>query len=349
MWPVIVRGQESTTERELRRQIQEREAEITALRQQVEQLRTQQLNTPSPSGMPQASAQPIAQTRPAAPAKDQPQSVGEPTVGSSNTAMRFGSDDDELASALESSLVRQGAAVLSPGVIEVQPELNYFYDEPNTGKRRDSFGAALALKRGLPLSLQLEAYIPYTIHDRISGSGSSSGIGDVTLGLTKQLLRDQKGQPTLLLFGRWRIPTGDIDRTPATGYGQHGIQIGATLTKRMDPVLLLSGLSYTLNPGSAHLQDGTRIKAGNSFGVRAGVNLAATPDISLYWGLSYFTSGADRVNGERVDFTDRARAYLDLGGTTVVGRGRFLNLGVSLGVTPAAPRVSINASLPFRF
>ncbi|MES2535946.1 MAG: transporter [Pseudomonadota bacterium] len=322
-------AQETTVVEQLRSQIQEREAEISKLRQQLEQLHSQRSPaTSSPASKTAAAPSPLAAEK---------------------NPVNSAKEEEELATALESSLVRQGGAVLSSGTIEIEPELSYFYDEPTTGSRRDAFGTALSVRFGLPAAIQADVYVPYVVRDRQADLGSSSGIGDIRLGLTKQLVQERMGRPTLLVFGRWRTTTGDINRTLPTGFGQHAIQVGFTATKRMDPVLLLGSLSYTANLGTAHLSNGARIEAGNVFGGRLGANLAATPDTSFYWGVSYDSSSADRFNGERVELTDRARGFVELGSTTVIGRGRFFNLGIALGVTPAAPRFSIAASVPFRF
>lgn len=322
-------AQDVLAEKRLRHQLQERDAQILILKKEIERLRAQ--------GHPPA---PLADTPPPTSTKTGVVVAG---TGTNN------SDDEELATALESSLVRQGGAVLQPRITAVEPQLSYFYDEPGNGRRRDSFSSAISLRYGLPAATQADLSIPYVIRDHQSGVGSVSGVGDVRLGLTRQLVEDRQGQPAVLVSGRWRFPTGEVRRTVSTGSGQHGLELGVTLTKRADPVLLIGGLSYTANFGSAQLGNDTQVRAGNLFGARLGANLAATPDTSFYWGVSYNTGHADRYNNERVAASDRARGYLELSATRVIGRGRFLNVGVALGVTPAAPRFAITASLPIIF
>jgi hypothetical protein len=339
-----VAAQTASVEEDLRRQLHERDAVISDLREQLDRLRSQQPSAPPATGGPAGTVPHTGSSMPAT--RDAAAPAG---VATAITPATSANEEDELASALESSLIGQGGAVLSPGTVEVQPELSYSYDEPENGRRRDGFGTALSLRLGLPADVQADVNVPYVIREHQAGSGSTSGFGDVSLGLTRQLLKDQDRRPALLVFGRWRTTTGDIDRTLSTGLGQHGIQLGVTSTKRMDPVLLIGSLFYTANLGSARLGNGMRVDAGNVFGVRLGANLAATPDTSFFWGVSYNSSSADRLNDERIDVTDRARGFLELASTTVTGRGRFFNLGIRLGVTPAAPKFSVTGSLPFRF
>jgi hypothetical protein len=334
-----VDAQSDAVVEDLRRQLAQRDAEISALRQQVESLQSER--TAAPSGIKSPSK--------ALPASPQTADAASTGLTSGRSVRNSANEDNELATALESSLVRQGGAVLSSGTIEFEPELSYFYDEPTTGARRDAFATAITVRFGLPAAMQAEVYVPYVIRDHASGIGSASGIGDVRVGLTKELLKEREGTPALLVFGRWRTTTGDINRNPPTGFGQNAIQIGFTTTKRKDPALLFGSVSYTANLGTARLRNGARLDSGNVFGARLGAYLAATPDTSFYWGVAYSSSNADRFNDERVELTNRARGFLELGSTTIIGRGRFLNIGIGIGVTPAAPRFSFTMSLPIRF
>jgi hypothetical protein len=68
--------------------------------------------------------------------------------------------------------------------------------------------------------------------DRLTETGSSSGIGDIRLGLTKQLCSPSAigFPPSWHLahpgFGQWRTSTGAVNRSPSTGYGIDALQFG---------------------------------------------------------------------------------------------------------------------------
>lgn len=321
--PAMAMAAEDPLVTELRRQLAERDAEIAALHQQMAALRSQ---------LPGQAAPPAGREDPAH------------SPPSANAA-----GDDELLGALESSLVRQGAGVLARGVIEMEPEFDYQYDEPIEGQRRDTFGLALTTRYGLTDSLQAELQLPYVVRDDISGQRHSSGWGDARLGLTAELQRQRETGLGLLAFVQWRTTTGDIDRSPPTGFGQDALQVGLSVTRRQDPVVLFGSLSYTANIGSAHLHNGSRLDSGDIFGGRLGAYLAATPDTSFYLGVAFNSSTADRFNGQRIDTSDRLRAMVELGTTTTVGYGKFLNVSAGFGVTPAAPKFSLSTSIPIRF
>jgi hypothetical protein len=262
-----------------------------------------------------------------------------------------GADEEEmLSSALESALVRQGGRVLSRGTVEIEPEVSFFYDEPIRGQRRDHFSAALTARFGLPWSMQAEVRIPYVLTDRWTGVGTSSGIGDIRLGLTKEMVAEREWVPALLAFAQWRSTTGDINRNPPTGFGQDAVQFGLNAVKRQDPIVLFGSLGYTANLGSgARLRSGSRLDNGDVFGGRLGSFLSVTPDISLLLAVSANSFSADRFDAVRSTASDRLRGVVEIGAAATIARGLFLNVTAGIGVTPAAPDFALTVSLPYRF
>jgi hypothetical protein len=258
------------------------------------------------------------------------------------------SQDDEVAGALETALVRQGGRVLPRRAYELEPQVLYFYDEPITGQRRDTWIAALDARAGLGRGWQAEMRLPYVVSDRWTDVGTSSGAGDIRLGLTKELLPERKARPGVLVFGQWRTTTGDIDSTPSTGFDQDALEIGLTITKRQDPVVFFTSASYTESFGSTRLADGSDYSSGDIVAARLGVHLAATPATSLYSGIAFQSSSGDTVNGAVVAETDRLLGVLELAATTAVGRGKFLAITGSFGFTSAAPKFGLTVSVPIR-
>lgn len=332
LWATVAAGvaESSPSVDELRRQLAAQEAEIVALREQLAR----------PPSLPADCAAPGAPVRTAS-AASAPPAAGK----------RSGMDDDdeELTRALESSLVRQGGGVLRPGAKEIEPEFSYLYDEPTGGGRRDRFGLALTARIGLPDAMQGEFRLPYVVRDRWSGVSTSAGVGDVQFGLSREFSAGSERAASLLGFAQWRTATGDVERNPPTGFGQQAIMFGVSTVRRQDPVVLFGSLSYTASIGSADLRDGARLRAGNVFGGRLGAYLAATPETSLYSGLAFNSNADDRFDGRRIDGSSRLSGVLELGSTTVIGRGRFLNISAGIGFTPAAPKFTLTLSSPLRF
>lgn len=330
----------------LRARLRQREAEVLELRREIAAVQRQR----RPRAQAAAPVSPrLAET---APPSSTPATVARHTAPSASltSAPRGGTDEDEmLASALESALVRQGGRVLSRGTVEVEPEFSYLYDEPVKGQRRDRFGSALTVRLGLPWSTQAEVQVPYVLADRWTGLGTSSGVGDVRVGVTSQLVPESDRVPALLAFAQWRTTTGDVNRTPAAGFGQDAIQFGLNAVKRRDPIVLFGGAFYTANLGAARLRSGDKVNNGDVFGGRLGAFLAVTPDISILLGVSANSFSADRLNGFRSPASDRLRGVVDIGAMMTLARGLFLGITAGIGATPAAPGFALTVSLPYRF
>ncbi len=320
----------------LRAQLRQREAEAAALRRQRPQ-------TDSAATLSNRHLESTSPAQAAAVAPLPPRPVPSTTSGSAE-------EEEMLSSALESALVRQGGRVLSQGTVEIEPEVSYLYDEPIRGQRRDNYSAALTARFGLPWSMQAEVRVPYVLSDRWTGVGTSSGISDIRLGLTKELVTEREWVPALLAFVQWRTTTGDINRNPSTGFGQNAVQFGLTAAKRQDPIVLFGSLGYTANLGSgARLRSGSRLDNGDIFSGRLGSFLSVTPDISMLLAISANSFSADRFGGLRSPASDRLRGVVEIGAVATIARGLFLNVTAGIGVTPAAPDFALTVSLPYRF
>jgi hypothetical protein len=333
VFPLIAHADDRQVE-SLQAQIRAREAEIATLQRRIADLRRQRA--------PVVDA-PTVITAPLPPERPPERPPASPEV------VQDVDDEEVLASALESALVRQGGRVLSQGTIEIEPELSYFYDEPTHAQRRDNYSAALSARIGLPWSMQAEVRIPYVINDRWPGVGTQSGIGDIRLGLTREMVSERNWIPAILASVQWRTTTGDINQNPPTGFGQDGLQFGLTAAKRLDPLVVFGGITYTTNLGTAPLRNGSRLDAGDGFGGRLGVFLSVTPDTSLLAAVSATSFSASRFDEIPSRSSDRLQGVLLLGGVTTLGRGLFLNVTAGIGITPSAPNLSLVVSLPYRF
>src|SRR6266511_1856327 len=121
----------------------------------------------------------------------------------------------ETSRALEHALVRQGGLVLRPRAVELEPELDYLYRETDA-VRRDTLTGTISGRIGLPLGAQADARVPYVIAAAPPGFRARSGLGDLALGLTKQLLVGGPGAPTRSCFvsPRARSPSPERARNP---------------------------------------------------------------------------------------------------------------------------------------
>jgi hypothetical protein len=286
---------------ELQRQVDERDKEIAELRRQVD------------------AAQKIERSPP--PQQSPPS----------------GATDEESTRALERALVRQGGSVIPAKAIEVEPEITYFYSEPG-GVRRDTVRSVATLRFGLPWASQLDVRVPYVVYDKLAGFSSSSGLGDIDVGLTKQLIAERDFVPELLISGRWKTTSGRSEANPPTGTGVDTLQASLTAVKRQDPLVFFGSFAYTASLGTGPFD------LGDLVGGRLGVFLAATPDTSLFFDIDVTSSFASRF-----DESGRLFGVAEVGFLTVLSRKTVLNINAGFGFTPAAPDFRLTISLPTRF
>jgi hypothetical protein len=251
--------------------------------------------------------------------------------------------EEEVASrALERALVLQSGRVVPRGAVEVEPEINYFYSEPN-GRRRDTFISALTARLGLPWAAQVEVRVPYVAYDRLSDVDTSSGLGDIELALTKQVLSEREFVPALLIAGRWKTTSGKSEGVLPTGTGTDALQASLTAVKAQDPLVLFGTIRYTAN-----IPSGER-HPGDSVGGKLGTFLAATPDTSLLLDIDVESSFPGRFGQQEITGTDRLAGIVELGLATVLSRTTLLNITTGIGFTSAAPDFRLTVSLPVRF
>jgi hypothetical protein len=250
-------------------------------------------------------------------------------------------DDEETTRALERALVRRGALVLRQWSVELEPGASYRYNEPSIG-RRDTFGSSVTLRLGLPWAAQIDVRVPFVLHDRQSGVGTGSGLGDIDVGLTKLLLRERAFVPELLFTGRWKTTTGASGGPLSVGSGANGLQGLLTALKRDDPLVLFGSAYYVWNMPSGD------VDLGDTTGLVLGLILAATPGTSVLLDVDVASISATTLRGRRVAKTDRLSGILEIALSTIVGRDLLLNFTVGIGVTPSAPDLHLAVALPFR-
>lgn len=337
----------------LQQQLAERDALIQDLVRRVEALE-QRLHgaapAPAPSA-PAANAAAASRTAASAPADATP--------------------EEDTARALERALVREGGLVLPPRAFEIETAYQYTYDgrrglavvqtaagpqlaEGATARQRHE--ASLGLRVGLPGASQLALRVPYAQARNRSAAAAvafdqserASGIGDVEVQFTKQVMDERPGRPALLASLTWKAATGEFRAgQPSPGSGFDGLQAALTAVKRQDPLVFFGGLSYTAYRERVH--GGVAMQPGPAVGARLGTLLAASPQSSLRLGLDLSRATRTRVNGAAAPGTETVSGLIELGLVSMLTRSTSLDLSVGFGVTADAPRLRLGVALPVRF
>jgi hypothetical protein len=268
--------------------------------------------------------------------------------------------EDDAARALERTLVREGALVLAPFTYEVTPQLNFaHWDTIQEPTVRNSYGAALSARMGLPWQSQVAVSLPY-VYDQLRNGGSASGLGDAGILFSKGLMRESDYGVNLIGSAGWTSPTRNGSALSPIPYVS-GFQGGLTASKRLDPLVIFGGVSYFSS--ASREVSATRVTGSDVIGARIGGSLAVSPSTSVTAGVnaSYVTDpGGGNVvvaNGSDVagppnllvEKSDRVLSTADVGISTIVGHRTLLNVTAQFGLTGHVPDFRLITSLPIRF
>jgi hypothetical protein len=309
--------------------------------------------------------------KPAPPSQSaSPPPAAEPAPGPKPTASEEAGREDEGARALERTLVRAGGLVLPKGAFEFEPSLQYLY-RGSEGLRivsvggvaqiaqqdisRNQLEASIGLRAGLPWSMQAEVRVPYVWghEDRATVSASReseriSGLGDIEVGLAKQFFDERTSRPALLASLNYRFTTGDheLGRISA-GSGFRQLQAALTAVKREDPLVFYGTASYSR--AFERERSGSDVDPGDSFGLKGGAILAASPETSLRTSFDVTRIGRARIAGSSVAGSDATVGVLELGLATLLTSRALLDVELGIGITPDAPDFRVRLALPIRF
>jgi len=271
--------------------------------------------------------------------------------------------------ALERALTLEGALLLPPGVIEIEPSLIYARQEDTAPgfvmsgggvaaseleRNVNDVAADLALRLGLPWDSQLEIGVPYRWRNiesvtkvgfvpTDSSNESGNGWGDLRVGLAKTLIHEGQSHPDVVGRLTWNTDSGDIqDNNIALGDGFEQLRASLSAIKRQDPIAFVGGLSYE------HVFEKENIQPGPTVAANIGGFIALSPETSL--SLAFYAAYQDEteVSGVKIDGSDRTLASLAVGGSVLLAPGTLLNLSVGIGLTDDADDFSLALSVPIR-
>lgn len=366
---------------ELERKLQERDRVIMDLVNRVQELERRLDGNAPPAAAPSAGAPPAAaaapapQPAPAPRAARAPRPAAAPAASSAtpgpaaSAAPGYVAVDPAAAErALERTLVETGVLLLPKGQAEIAPSIAYTHEEigpsllfDGAGRavaddrlRKDTLSLSLGARIGLPFDSQLELGLPYRyVSDsevirlgagRIEDNRDGSGLGDLSIGLAKTLLRESGWIPDLVGRVTWDTATGKrANGGVLLGGGFDELRVGLSASKRQDPLVFALSGSYQW----AFEKIG--IKPGDEAGVSLGAFLALSPETSMRFLFDQVFVDDLRVDGKEVPGTDATIGALEIGASTILGPGTLLDVAASVGVTDDAPDFTVRVALPIRF
>ena len=258
----------------------------------------------------------------------------------------------------------------------------------------DIFTADATLRYGLSDELFIDASLPFLYRMSNFSSGGAGGaanqpiettvrdggLGDVSAGLSYQLLSETANRPNLVVSGRVKFPTGkepygvdfievegsegnlQIPESLATGTGVYGASIGLSALKTLDPMVVFGSVNYFYNfprsfgdidenPGD---QPG-RVAIGNAIQFGAGLAFALNEksSISMSYSQRLVSHSKLRLDGQerfqRVVGSQANVALVNLGATFALGQSLSLIATVGIGLTDDSPDMVVGIRIPYRF
>jgi hypothetical protein len=325
--------------------------------------------------------------RPAATAADaQPATAPtSPPTPAPGTTVPAAAEDEMIARALERTLVEQGAQLLPPYAFQLVPFADYSYQGDTqlsfvaanqlfpgaTGQqlvtqrtRRDTIDGGLTFRLGLPWETQVNFRLPFvwsrgeaTFAGVETKSRSTSGIGDISINLQKQVLHERGWLPDVLLNAFYVADTGRSSLTrpqvstfnfsTGTGSGFNVLGGGITVLKRQDPLVFLGAFNYAHSFASTI--NGLKQQPGDAYSIRLSPILAASPDTSLRvaWDTTFQQRGD--IGGRTVRGSDQVISFLEFGVGSVISRNLFVDASIAVGLTRDSPDFRAMVLFPYRF
>lgn len=345
--------------------LEERDQQIQSLLKRVEALENKESKTPLQASTATIPESPSSRPTP----KSLPKKAKENKRLSPSKPSAEQAEGDEAERALERTLVISGASLVPYGQGEVQPGFNYLrYSSQgsallqqrsaislaSTNSHSDMYIGSAYIRLGLPWESQLESYVPYESINRTDTSVFNSSIvtnanrsannfGDIRLGLAKTLLTEKSWWPDVIARITWSADTGPTPYMLPLGAGYNELNGSITLSKRQDPLVFFGTASYQ----AAFSRDNR--SPGNTLGFLIGTVMAASPDTSLRFFINQnFLSNA-ALYGKSIQGTATNISTLNIGASSVLGKGFFLDFTSGVGLTRTSPDYTVGLSFAYRF
>ena len=225
---------------------------------------------------------------------------------------------------------------------------------------RDIITFNQSFRYGLGRDMQMDVVIPlgYEKEDSFREDGfhetkKSSGLGDISLGLTYQLIKSNSDWPDTLVGFNWKTKTGkDPYRLLSTdelalgsGFNTYGLSL--TSMASTDPAVLYGGLSVNYTPGAGKIIG--HVKPGSSFGLNLGMALALNFDTSLSFNFQYLHSDNTEIDGQTISGSGMTTSTFAVGLSVAKGELYAVDVDLGIGLTADSPDFQLTVSFPFNF
>ncbi len=304
------------------------------------------------------------------------------------------------------TIFEQPGVLTPPGKWIVEPSLQYAYTSSSRVAlvgytvipailiglidvrevKRNTFTAALTVRRGITNRFELEAKVPWLYRSDTSVSreiftgtavdsvfdADGKGLGDVEISGRYQLNDGGGDSPYYIASMRYKTRTGtdpfevETNRTlPGgrgtglqtelpTGSGFYTFTPGLTVLIPSDPAVFFGGFSYQHSIKRSNVKAKTDngdiligdVAPGGVIGFNFGMGLALNDRSSFSIGYDHQSVGKIKINGSTTGSVRVQLGTLLLGYSHRLNSGRTLNLSVGMGVTRDTPDLQLTLRMP---
>lgn len=365
--------------------LRERDAIIRNLLERVQELENRLNATENKAALRTTSA-PVAPIAPAAP-------VAAAAVREAAVVNNAAYDEEErkASQSLDQALLVRGGLLLPNGTLEADNTASYFSmssdhltvdgfallpilvvgDITSERLRRDILIHSLTTRLGLPAKFQMDVTVPYgyVLNRTVDANGNQSsasqfGLGDISAGLSRQLILEHGNVPDLLANFHYKSNTGtnsyDLQSAETSlGTGFNSLQADITAAKTSDPVVFFGDLSYTRSLPAHHTVPSTNadgittsaigfLRPGDAFGFQLGTILALNSETSMTVGWDQRFTQETKLNGTQLPASYLVEGSLRIGTSYMYAPGRMVDLSFGVGLTPDTPNLQFSVGFPFR-
>lgn len=285
-----------------------------------------------------------------------------------------------IQTAFEQRLTKEGGMLLPPYQLVYEPSLSYAHssydrivvdgftvypvlvvgDIVAEKVRRDVFTNAHGFRLGLPGDVQLDLSIPLGYEEKRSfrddgqyTEESTSGLGDISLAASYQLVNGSKFWPDTVVGLSWKSATGSDPYEqvsadePSMGTGFETLGASLTMMAAADPAVLFGGISgsYTIGEDKSI----GHVKPGAGYGFNLGMALALNFDTSLSMNYQYSHTLETEIESRKIRGSDLTTSNFCIGLSRSLSSRFAVDVDVSIGLAQDAPDHQITVSFPFRF
>jgi hypothetical protein len=291
--------------------------------------------SPTAADFPSPSAETSSTSAPSGAA-----GAGESAEGVNVAEQTLGQRPEETNEPLQ--FLRRQTVLLEPGEHQIDVGISYLNDVSdfpvllsdgvNLGvvrgqTRQRLLGVPLELRVGLAPYTQAFLNVPFGwSNSEVAFNGSEftedeGGIGDVSAGLTRQVVIGNQYYPDVLASLAFSAPTGDSSittalGTPGSGLGQGFWTLtgGLSFIQTYDPLVIFYGLGYTFRFQN-EFGDNIEIEPGDQVFYRFGAGFAVNPHVTLSAAFTGSVIGRDKVDGIEIGGSIREPMSIRLAAT----------------------------------